>query len=313
VRATGVAPLYEKEYNRKGGGRVPVFIGMTMLEQEGDIAVAFVMDLTQLKQTEAQLSAANARLTAALTRERNIAVALQRSLTQMPAQDAFAGLQVHAVYEPAWEEADVGGDFMDAFLLDENRLAVVVGDVSGKGLGAAASTAEIKYTLRGMLYERGSPAAALTGLNEYLCDARRRGADNGDEFVCVSVAVVECATGKVVLSVSGTEPPLFIRLNGSAEETNVRGTPLGVFGEMVYREEETALDHGDMLLLTTDGITEARRGNEFFGYEGLSRAAARRRHTENLTELADGLLLEARDFAGGALHDDTCLLLVRRV
>jgi sigma-B regulation protein RsbU (phosphoserine phosphatase) len=230
----------------------------------------------------------------------------------MPAQDAFAGLQVHAVYEPAWEEADVGGDFMDAFLLDENRLAVVVGDVSGKGLGAAARTAEIKYTLRGMLYERGSPAAALTGLNEYLCDAGRRGTDSGEEFVCVSVAVVECATGKVVLSVGGSEPPLFVRLSGVTEEATVRGTPLGVFAEMEYRNEEAMLDHGDLLLLVTDGITEARRGREFFGYEGLTSAAARLRHNANLADLAESMVTEARDFAGGALHDDTCLLLVRR-
>lgn len=312
VREQGLAPLYEKEYLRKDGTRIPVLIGLTLLEEDQNIAVAFVLDLTPQKQTEAELSAANARLTQALARERNIAVALQRSLTQMPAQDVFAGLQVHALYEPAWEEADVGGDFTDAFPLDEQRMVVVVGDVSGKGLGAAAQTAEIKYTLRGMLYERHSPAAALTGLNEYLSDARRRGVDSGEEFVCISIAVVEGATGRVTLSVAGSEPPLYVRLDGSTEEVEIRGTPLGIFADLEYREEEKFLNHGDLLVLTTDGITEARRAREFFGYEGLVQAATRHRHTAALSELAINLLKEAREFAGGALHDDTCLLLVRR-
>jgi serine phosphatase RsbU (regulator of sigma subunit) len=275
--------------------------------------VAFVLDLTQLKRTEAELSAANARLTAALARERNIAVSLQRSLTQMPPQDAFPGLQVHAIYEPAWEEADVGGDFMDAFPLDEEHLAVVVGDVSGKGLGAAARTAEIKYTLRGMLYERRSPAAALTALNDYLSEAGRRDSEPSEDFVCISIAVIEPATGRIVLSVGGSEPPLYVRLAGNSEEAAVRGTPLGVFSEMKYQEEETYLAPGDLLLFTTDGVTEARRGMEFFGHDGLTRAVTQRRHTARLGDLAQALLTEAREFAGGNLHDDTCLLLVRRL
>lgn len=313
LRERGAAPLYEKEYVRKDGSRVPVLIGTTMLEDAGDMVVAFVLDLSQQKQTEAKLSAANASLATALKRERNIAVALQQSLTQMPPEDSFAGYQFHAVYEPAWEEADVGGDFVDAFLLDDDRLAVVVGDVSGKGLRAAARTAEIKYSLRGMLHERRSPAAALNGLNEYFCDSRRRGTESVDEFICLSLAIIDRNTGGVVLSTAGSEPPLYVRASGDTEESTVRGTPLGVFAEMQYREEERMLGTGDLLVLTTDGITEARRGGEFFGYEGLTRSVTNRRLVPELTQLADELVAEAKEFAGGALHDDTCLLLVRRL
>ena len=256
---------------------------------------------------------ANADLRAALARERNIAVALQRSLTQIPAQDAFAGLLIHAIYEPAREEADVGGDFLDAFVVDGEYLAVMVGDVSGKGLSAAARTAEVKYTLRGMLYERGSPAAALADLNKYLCDAQHRFSDSGEEFVCASLALVEQRTGRMTLSVAGSEPPLVVRQNGATEEATVRGTPLGVFSGMEYQEQQMLLTPRDLLLLTTDGITEARHGGEFFGYEGLTGAATRLRETPELTDLAAGVVNEARAFAGGSLHDDACLMLVRRV
>jgi sigma-B regulation protein RsbU (phosphoserine phosphatase) len=310
------------------GPDIPVLVNAARHEREGSVRYDCVlMAMQRRNQYEDELlhakrtaenatrerNTANDRLIVALARERKIALALQRALTQMPAQDAFAGLNVHAVYEPAWAEADIGGDFMDAFLLDSERMAVVVGDVSGKGLGAAARTAETKYTLRGMLYERRSPAAALSDLNKYLCDAQQRGAGGGEEFVCASVAVVECATGKAVVSVAGAEPPLYVRTAGGTQEAQVRGTPLGVFGEMEYRNEETYLNAGDLLLLTTDGITEARKGSEFFGYDGLTSAVARLRHTPSLSELADWLVDEARIFAGGALHDDACLLLVRRV
>jgi sigma-B regulation protein RsbU (phosphoserine phosphatase) len=131
------------------------------------------------------------------------------------------------------------------------------------------------------------------------------------EFICAKVAVRERVTGGVHESVAGAEP-LLVRQDSSTNESLMRGTPLGVFREMEYQEEVTILQPDELLLLTTDGITEARRGGEFFGYTGFKQAAISGRNRQQISALAERLVGEARTFAGGALHDDACLLLIRR-
>jgi PAS domain S-box-containing protein len=106
-------------------------------------------------------------------RQREIATALQRSLLVVPPPDAFPGLSVKPFYEPADAEALVGGDFFDVVAVAEDRVALVVGDATGKGLGAAAHTAEVKFALRAFLREHAGPASALEHLNNFLVDRDR--------------------------------------------------------------------------------------------------------------------------------------------
>lgn len=298
---------------RQDGSTFPALLGTARLLDRSEL-ITVVLDLSAQKEAEAQLSAANARLNAALARERRIAVELQRSVAQLPLADAFPGLELGSYYEPAWEEADVGGDFMDAFSLDEERVALVVGDLSGKGLAAAAHTAEVKYAFRGLLRERGDPGAALAALNEYLCQSR--GAESEAqleaEFVCLAAAILTPASGTLTVAAGGAVPPLIARTTGSLTEMPPSGVPLGILADQHYRTVQEHLDPGDLLVMVTDGVIEARSDGELFGQAGLARTVAERREEERVEELARALGAAARTFARGALQVDICVLVVRR-
>src|SRR5207244_8604507 len=110
-------------------------------------------------------------LRAAYDRERRIAQVLQRPLLLQVAADAFPGLSLATLYEPAAAEADVGGDFLDAFALPGGKVAVVVGDTCGKGLEAAAHNTHVKDVLRAFLREAPlRPGATLARVNDVVCD-----------------------------------------------------------------------------------------------------------------------------------------------
>ena len=254
------------------------------------------------------------RLAQAYAEERRIASTFQRALLPEIAEDAFPGLTVSSLYEAAWTEAQVGGDFFDAFALDEGWVALVVGDVSGKGLGAAAHTAEVKYALRAYLRETPAPGRALSRLNAFVHDDHRLGQeDENNTFVTLAVLVISSATGEATAAVAGAEPPLILRANGAAEPMTVRGGLLGMEREMEYPEQGFTLASGDTVILVTDGITEARRGREFLDYEGMTRLAQGAAAACPVHEIGRAVLEGARAFAGGSLADDACLLLARRV
>lgn len=256
---------------------------------------------------------ATEELAAVRERERRAAEVLQRSLLMGRPVEALIGLEVSTQYEPASDDLLVGGDFFDAFALKNNKAALVLGDVMGKGLGAAARTAQVKFALRLLLRETADPAQALTRLNAFLCQSERL--DNpasAAEFVVLCVAVFDSATGSLSLCAAGTEPPLIIRASGEQEQIKAGGQPLAIFDGAEYTATELQIGHGDVVLLATDGITEARQGDTFLGYEGMCCLAQQSLSLGSL-ELAGKAIVEgARLFAGGTLGDDVCLLLARR-
>jgi PAS domain S-box-containing protein len=259
--------------------------------------------------------AADRNLRLALRREHQVAATLQRSLLQSPPPRAFPGILLGSVYEPARLEGDadtmeVGGDFLDAFALSETQVALVVGDVSGKGLVAAARTAEVLYTLRGLLRESGQPDIAVTRLNRILCDSQAID-PQAEGFICLAVAVLDRETNSATFCVAGAEPPLIIRADSSAEEVALHGIPLSVIPEVEYETATRNLGMGDKLVLVTDGITEARRQREFLGWEGFSRLAGEAPSEASPATVAQTILAGATEFAGGTLRDDACILVAQ--
>ncbi len=269
-----------------------------------------IVDVTAQRQVAQELAEAYAR-------ERHITETLQRSMLFMPPEDSFPGLAVKTLYEPASDAGLVGGDFWDTFACDHGNVALVLGDVMGHGLPAAMFTAELKYTLRGFIREHVDPGRIMEQMNAYLCEGSRLygeglNAEGDDAPVCLTVIIVNTATGRGAVSAAGMEPPLLVRRDGQMEEIIASGLLLGFEPGTGYAETAFQLARGDMVILTTDGVTEARQGRLFLGYDGLTRLAQEGLSLGTLEKMGRTILDGSRAFAGGQLRDDACVLLARR-
>jgi serine phosphatase RsbU (regulator of sigma subunit) len=171
----------------------------------------------------------------------------------------------------------------------------------------------------------------LARLNNSFCEAQQRDAankpDNGfPAFVSLALAVVNARSGTATFALAGAEPPLLIRGSGGSstqpEVVRAEGLPLGVLPGMDYENRVTHLAPGDLILMATDGLTEARHGGKFLGHDGMSdlaqqamlicAGAATRNEPATLPRIGQHLVEAARAFADGKFHDDVCLLLARR-
>lgn len=291
--------------NRRGERREVEFVSNLYVENGHTVIQCNIRDITERKRIEAILAIAAAR-------NERIADLLQRSMLQSSPAGKFSGMDVETLSEAVLHEADVGGDFFDAFALDSNTVGLVVGDVSGKGLVAAARTSEVKYVLRGFLYEHRKPEIALAHLNGFICNSHVYGQDDGETFVVLALAVVDTSTGNSTFAAAGAEPTLILRADGKTEEVMATGTPLGILPGSTYETTTTVLELGDTLVMATDGITEARQDTCFLGTEGLSVLAERAGSSSTLLALSQAIYDGAMDFAGGRLSDDVCLLVARR-
>ncbi|MBC7809107.1 MAG: serine/threonine-protein phosphatase [Akkermansiaceae bacterium] len=233
-----------------------------------------------------------------------------------PKEDAFSGLMVQTAYLTASEEALVGGDFWDPFACNHGHVALVLGDVIGHDLDSAVFSAELKYTMRGYIREHQEPGHILFHMNRFLYQSNRLfregiNTEGSDSPFCIVLAVVARETGETNVAMAGMAPPIVVRANGKAEEVGATGLPLGIEPHEVYTQVDLRLEPGDTLILSTDGVTDARRGREFLDTEGLVRLAVAT-NGGTLKEMADAILDGARDFAGGKLKDDASLILVHR-
>lgn len=243
---------------------------------------------------------------------KRIAETLQRSLLRNVRDRAFGDLDVASLYEAAWSESDIGGDFHDAFQIGSGKVALVLGDVAGKGLGAAARTAEVKYALRAFLQEYPHPARTLSRLNDFLCGFHDFGEEENPRFVVAALGVIDPESGEGVFSFAGSEPAIILRRDGAAETLTGRGLPLGIQPNEDYQTFACQLAPGDTLALVTDGLTEARRGSQYLGHEGIVEIAAKACARGSVGAAAEEILTTAKSYAGGSLRDDACLLLARR-
>jgi len=236
--------------------------------------------------------------------EMHAAAEIQRSILPRPV--AMAGIDLHAEMRPA---RDIGGDFYDFFAVGNDRLALTVADVSGKGIPAALFMAVARTVLRTIEDADGDMAEGIERANRLLS------ADNAASmFVTAFHGVLDLKSGALRYCNAGHNPPYVLRAQGGSERLPATGVPFGVDGDMLYRIAETALRPGDTLFLYSDGITEAfNPGNEEFGTARLEAAldAARGRSAADL--VADIFAATAAFAAGAEQSDDiTALALVYR-
>ena len=231
-------------------------------------------------------------------RQQRVARSLQEGLltTEMP---ELGGCMVGTVYEPAGGEAEVGGDFFDIFDLPDGRLALVVGDVSGKGAEAAAQTAMAKYMLRAFATRNASPSSALFHLNNALLKSFP-----DDRFMTIMYAVLDVGTKQLVMASGGHPAPLIYRYESrTVEALEVPGSILGAFEDQSYEQESFQLHTGDVFVAYTDGLVEARSGPKLYGRWRVEKSLAHHASSLSVEDLARRLYDDARAF--GNVTDDT--------
>ncbi|HOJ34625.1 MAG TPA: SpoIIE family protein phosphatase [Candidatus Hydrogenedentes bacterium] len=210
----------------------------------------------------------------------------------------------------------VGGDFYDFVQPDKDRVGVLIGDVSGKGVPAALTMAQLLATFRLCVLRETSPAAVLSLLNTSLYKRSRFGM-----FCTVCFAVLDLKTGAVVCANAGHHPPLRVGKGGAELLAEASGPPIGVLPDASWTDSQLTLTPGDTLLLYTDGVVEARgmhtrRGTssvaaDEFGVRNLSRVA-QIFWKESPKEMISGVNQSVREFTAPALpHDDCTMIAVR--
>ncbi|MEU3408169.1 SpoIIE family protein phosphatase [Streptomyces sp. NPDC006670] len=245
--------------------------------------------------SRAALCLDNARL---YSRVQDISLTLQRALLPT-APDTTAHVSVAHRYLPASRATEVGGDWYDVIALPDGRVALVVGDVMGHGVPAAASMGRLRITARALAPHSPEPEGLLAEL-----DAAAQ--DTGIELATCLYTVYDPRTGSARVANAGHPPPLVRHPDGTVETLgDVLGVPLGV-GGVPFRSTRTELPDGAVLALYTDGLVEARGQDIDAGLDALRAELARA--SGPLEHEADRIL--AALLPGGAT-DDTVLVLAR--
>ena len=236
--------------------------------------------------------------------ERHIAETLQQALIaeELP---TIAGLELAALYQAA-AGSQVGGDFYSAWPIAGGRLALLVGDVSGKGVEAAGMTAMVRYMAEALSQHRRSPAGLVGELNSLLHPRLPDGI-----IVTLVLAVLDTAAGTLRWCSAGHPPPVLIDAAGNQTVLEDPGPPCGAFEDATFTEDLVPFREGDQLVMYTDGIIEARRQGREFGEDGL-REALRDAAGEDPAQLARSVYAAARTWCGGRLADDVAIAVARR-
>ena len=247
--------------------------------------------------------------------ERRLVEMLQRSLLMTTPNENFSDFSFGHVYQAhRAPQGTIGGDFFDYFLTSDDEVAMVIGDVQGKGLEAATQIAQVKYSLRALLREAPRPSQGLLRMNEILNEVGFYGVPKETRLVAAAIALINTRTGAGSVSVAGISAPLILRNQGGWEALEIGGTPLGSYKEAVYPISEFVLEPGDAIIMVTDGITEARRFNgEFFSIEDLA-ATLQQRVGSDFTaqEISDDVMRIGLEYTQSEFQDDVCILVGKR-
>jgi sigma-B regulation protein RsbU (phosphoserine phosphatase) len=260
-------------------------------------------DATHRREYERELLRAKERAEHSELRARSLARTLQATLIP-PSPPTLPGLDVSAAYRPAGDGEEVGGDFYDIFAISTGDWVVALGDVCGKGVDAAVVTALVRHTIRALCVQEDRPSAVLHALNEVLLR-------QGTERFCTVVVLRLRQSGNgwiVTLSAGGHPLPLLLASDGAMSTVGEPGSLVGVLDDPEYHDSTVALGGGDLLVTFTDGVTEGRRGNEFYGDDRLKRSL--RAHRDQPL-LAEAVLDEVLDFQQGSARDDIAVVAVR--
>ena len=212
------------------------------------------------------------------------------------------GFEVAGAWEPA---RTVSGDYFDVIELGNNKLAICIADVVGKGVAAALLMANVQAAVRAFAAESVSPSSLCQRVNSALCNITSAG-----QFVTLFYGLLDGKLNTLRYSNAGHLPPILLSSSGRTYPLDDNGALLGVFPDWQYQESIVKLAAGDRLLLFTDGITEAMQPDgEEFGEQRLIAVAKDFARSSSL-ELKARLLLAVKEFCKFQMADDATLIVV---
>jgi sigma-B regulation protein RsbU (phosphoserine phosphatase) len=260
-------------------------------------------EIAERQRVEYQLRAAKEKIESEL----NIAAQIQRSIlpSTFPAFPEHREFDLYAMMTPARE---VGGDFYDFFFVDDDHLAVIIADVSDKGVPAALFMMISRTIFRSIAKQHKSPSQVLAETNDLLCE----GNDTG-MFVTAYLAYYHLPTGRLTYSNGGHNPALLFGPNDVCRElTYKHGTALGVRPGQSYEEHVDKLETEQILVLYTDGVTEAcSPHDELFGVDRFTKLVCDC-NALSLSQMFNHIDKDLKEFQQGNQFDDITMLALKR-
>ncbi len=239
-----------------------------------------------------------------LEREFQLAREIQQTFlpTNYPHPD---GWQLDTRWRPA---RDVGGDFFDIFSLPNHRLALVIADVSDKGISAALYMTLTRTLIRTVAQQMNTPAKILAQVNDLILRDTPHGM-----FITALLGILDTRTGELSYANAGHNLPIIRRKASQTLETLEKGSmPLGILEKLAFKDSKVILEPGDTLLMYTDGITKSFMETEFFGEERLSQAILLP-DLPNATSILESMDSSLMEFSGyGQPSDDVTALAIYR-
>jgi sigma-B regulation protein RsbU (phosphoserine phosphatase) len=224
--------------------------------------LALRRNMAKLQKAYGVIEAQKERMQEELNVGRDIQMSMvPRKFPAFPDRDEFS---IHAGLHPARE---VGGDFYDFFFIDENRLCVCIGDVSGKGVPAALFMAVTRTLIKARATDDTSTASIITRVNDEISRDNK-----AYMFITIFLGIFNTVTGELIYTNAGHNPSLIRRANGAVDRLDpLHGPVVGAREGLAYKEDSVSVSEGDILLMYTDGVTESRNpAEEFFEEQRLT-------------------------------------------
>ena len=232
-----------------------------------------------------------------------VAETLQQALLTLPG--SLPGVRFGHLYRSATEAAYVGGDFYDVFSLDADRIAILIGDVSGHGIEAATTASLVREVVRAYALDEDRPESVVAKTNRALLLRDTPG------FATLFLATLDLTAGTLAYCAAG-HPPAFIGRDGGGVTPLDRFNPaLNVSEEALYTPGRETFGSRDFLLLYTDGVIESRRGRELFGETRLAKLVAGS-SWDKVEQLPGRILSQLQRFSRGRLRDDLAIVAMAR-
>ena len=306
---TGIGPmlnqLFEHVAMRRDGSEFPVEVSIAPLKLgNAYIFSGFIHEITARKAAEQKIRQSEVNLAIAQS-EIKIAQQIQASLS--PSEPIKSDdFEVTGFCLPA---SQVGGDYFDYFFRNEDHLDMVIADVSGHSIGPALFMVETRSAIRTQAKRPGTPSETLSVLNDFMFEDL----DNADYFITLFYLQYDITTRQLSYANAGHPPVLVLSpLQSEYKQLDAEGMILGVRKNVIFEEKTTTISKGDLILLYTDGLTEAENpAGDFFGVERVSEILIRYAQ-DSPEKIINALLMHLKQFCQSESFKDDITLMVFR-